>query len=117
MDDINEPEDEILYGTAGYLYVVLTIYERLKKLPGEKFEAEIEKCETMIKQVVYKLAAQTEKTISFDEEEMHCMMVVYPRYKKSKAKEYLGGAHGTLGVLQMILQACIVIPEIVIGST
>ena len=38
LDDVNEPEDEILYGTAGYLYVVLTLYERLKKLSDERFE-------------------------------------------------------------------------------
>lgn len=49
LDDINEPEDEIVFGTAGYLYVILTLYERLKRLPAEKFEAEITKVENMIK--------------------------------------------------------------------
>lgn len=116
LDDLNEPEDEILFGTAGYLYVILTLYERLKRLPAEQFEAEITKVETMIKKVVLKLAAQTTQTITFDEEEMDCMMVVYPRYRKNKAKEYLGAAHGTFGVLQMILQAAIVLPELVIGN-
>ena len=43
-------------------------------------------------------------------------MAVYPRYRKVKAKEYLGAAHGTFGVLQMIIQAAIVIPELVIGN-
>jgi len=112
LDDINEPEDELLFGTAGYLYAILTIYEKLKKLPGDNFAAEVKKVETMIKNLVVKLAAQTTQTINFDEEEMQCMIVVFPRYKKNKAKEYLGAAHGTFGVLQMIIQALLVVPEI-----
>lgn len=40
LDDINEPEDEILYGTAGYLYSILSLYERLKKMTNGKFESE-----------------------------------------------------------------------------
>ena len=103
LDDLNEPEDEILFGTAGYLYVILSLYERLKRLPAEVFEAEITKVETMIKKVALKLAAQTTQTITFDEEEMDCMMAVYPRYRPNKAREYLGAAHGTFGVLQMII--------------
>ena len=40
LDDINEPENEILYGTAGYLYSILSLYEKLKKITSGKFDSE-----------------------------------------------------------------------------
>ena len=52
----------------------------------------------------------------FDEEQMQCMIVVFPRYKRQKGQEFLGAVHGLFGVLQMILQAAILIPELVAGE-
>ena len=43
LDDVNEPEDEIVFGTAGYLYSILSLFERLKKLPAGKFDSELQK--------------------------------------------------------------------------
>ena len=43
LDDVNEPEDEILYGTAGYLFSILSIFEKLKKIPSGKFDSETQK--------------------------------------------------------------------------
>lgn len=53
----------------------------------------------MVKEIVFKLVDQTKQTIVFDEEPMECMIVVFPRYRRNTGKEYLGGAHGTFGVL------------------
>ena len=44
------------------------------------------------------------------------MIVVFPRYKRQKGQEFLGAVHGLFGVLQMILQAAILIPELVAGE-
>ena len=39
------------------------------------------------------------------------MQVLFPRYRRG-GKQYIGGAHGTLGALYVVTQACLQDPSI-----
>ena len=43
------------------------------------------------------------------------MQVLFPRHKR-KGSLYLGGAHGTLGLLYIIVQACLMNPQILTAN-
>lgn len=63
------------------------------------FDTEL--CQTT-NQVALKLMQQTTVTVN----EQQQMQVVFPRHR-SRGSFYIGGAHGTLGVLYMIVMACL----------
>jgi hypothetical protein len=71
LDDVNDPEDEIVYGTAGYLQTLLLLKQELGKshsvIVGNR-EAETKwadftkRIDTIITNVSLKLMQQTSKT-------------------------------------------------------
>ena len=52
---------------------------------------------------------QTKVTIKH--RNVQVMQVLFPRHKR-KGSLYLGGAHGTLGLLYIVAQACLMDPQI-----
>ena len=110
LDDINEPEDEILYGTAGYLQVLLLISSAMKEHAQPVLSVEPdavpiwteyeERISSIISRVTLKLVAQTQVTKRDDGKDI--MQVLFPRFRKRGQTHYIGGAHGTLGVLYMV---------------
>ena len=109
---MNDPEDEILNGTAGYLQTLLLLKQEMLKSvkPVLAHEADVgtswvdytTKIDSIISKVTLKLMAQT--TVS--EDGVESMQVLFPRYKR-RGSLFLGGAHGTLGVLYEIAMACL----------
>jgi len=80
-------EDELLYGNAGYLYCLLVIQ---KYWPGSPFVQIINEAIRRVVEALIKSGNQNG--------ELHYS---FPR----GASRYLGGAHGTIGIIHIILQA------------
>lgn len=89
-------EDEVLYGSAGYLYCLLL----LRKHIGLRHHAEIDKVIAMVIEALM-IAGVNDKT---DYLEYH-----FPRKRKTP---YMGAAHGTIGVIYMMLKALQVSPAL-----
>lgn len=124
LDDMNEPEDEVLYGTAGYLQCLLFLkHEMLRTVePVIANEPDAqpswldysERMDSIVSQVVIKLMNQT-STNSDAQSGEQIMTVVFPRHRRG-GRPYVGGAHGTLGVLYLITQACLTDPAILASN-
>ena len=88
-------EDEVLYGNAGYLYALLRLYLSDK----EGFD-----CREMILKVVGEL-----KKEGLRNNKKGMLSYTFPR---RKGKFYLGGAHGLIGILYMLMRAVQILPEL-----
>lgn len=115
LDDINEPEDEILYGSAGYLQTLLLLKTHLKKVkhvvadsgdPEVKFNDLNTRMDSSITKIVVKLVEQTTKV---PEDGQTTLRARFPR-RNGRGTYYIGGAHGTLGVVYMIIMASLELP-------
>ncbi|CAI2368824.1 unnamed protein product [Moneuplotes crassus] len=88
----SKAEDEILYGNAGYLYCLLTLYKLdLTKLMKDTLLSSIEE-----------VALELFKIGSEKGESESVLLYSFPR---EEGKPYLGGAHGLIGILYMLLEA------------
>ena len=61
-----------------------------------------EQIDSIISQVCVKLMQQT--TVSAQDGKQ-IMQVLFPRQERRRGSQYIGGAHGTLGVIYVIMQA------------
>ena len=114
LDDINEPEDEILYGTAGYLQTLLLIKKEIGLAMGPLVKGDIDvrsfwedfiaRLNSIIKQIAIKLMTQT--SLSIENGTKTILQANWPRHRR-RGSLYIGGAHGTLGILYTVLQACL----------
>lgn len=84
----NELEDEILYGNAGYLYCLLKIY----KMNNQNLKTKIE---NRIK-IVFNQIYLSGKSLG-----SQYLVYSFPKGRKY----YLGWAHGTVGILYILLKA------------
>ena len=92
-------EDELLYGAAGYLYCLLFFLDRV--CPGNK---DIKKTAVKLVRAIIKSGKKQSQSNDF-------ILVKWPRDRKED-KFYLGGAHGLIGVLQMLLQALTIVEDL-----
>eukprot|EP00347_Sterkiella_histriomuscorum_P005713 403355552 len=92
-------EDEVLYGISGYLYSLLMILTEFDK----NHKQTIQLCKRLI-DVIIKDGKKWSKNQDF-------ILIKWPR-DRHENKFYLGGAHGLMGVLQMLLQAVNIIPDL-----
>lgn len=89
MVSSEEQEDEVLYGWAGYLYCLLSLIH--KKVEHPK-----------LSELVLKTVQVIVKDGTSWIENKNRLMIKWPRDRKD-GKYYLGGAHGLIGVLFMLL--------------
>lgn len=102
----DESEDELLYGNAGYLYALLLIYKECRDL----FKFNIDKDIYDIAMFLYEIGSEKQKKYKTD-----FLIYPFPRNSKKRSKEshfYLGGAHGLIGVLYMLLSSIYYLPEL-----
>ena len=86
-------EDEILNGLAGYLYWLILFYDLLSD------EHELKK---NVSKTIEKVSVELYKSGKKLGEEYDILLYRWPR---KDGKYYLGGAHGLIGILYMLLQA------------
>ena len=96
MCSFSTSEDELLYGNAGYLYCLLLLF----KTDPIKFE-----CRKPIVEVVNLLKKSGEKIIDGKG-------ILSYRFPRKKGNEYLGGAHGTFGIVYILLKAVEIVEEL-----
>jgi len=90
-------DNEILYGRAGYLYALLVVQQLCKEWIADSF------IEAIVTDIINKgVAGSAEKKKS-----------ALPLYYKWYGEEYVGAAHGYVGIFYMILQAKIISPQTV----
>jgi hypothetical protein len=89
-------EDEILYGSAGYLYCLLTLRSRL----GIRYHQKIDK---VIETVIHSLMVEGVQ------KDKDYLQWTFPR---KRGKPYIGAAHGSIGIIYMMIKALQVIPEL-----
>lgn len=83
-------EDEVLYGNSGYLYCLLMIIKEI--------DLTHKKAISTVKKVIDAIIIDGKH---WSKSAQH-ILIKWPRDRKEH-KFYLGGAHGLIGVLQMIL--------------
>ena len=93
-------EDEILYGSAGYLYCLLLLKDKLGLGGMTGFTTDFNR---IIHKVVEAIMIQ-----GVDEKRDY-LEFYFPRKKK---KAYLGAAHGTIGIIYMLIKALQISPEL-----
>ncbi|CDW91116.1 lanc-like protein 2 [Stylonychia lemnae] len=99
-NDLGEyAEDEILYGISGYLYCLLEVIS--------KIDAKNERALKRVHKIIDTLLMDGTQWSQSDE----YILIKWPRDRKEK-KFYMGGAHGLIGVLQILLQAVNIIPDL-----
>ena len=112
---MNEPEDEILYGTAGYLQTLLV----LKKAMQEKASLMEGQSDPLWSQITAKIDEKinqvTQKLISQTASGQTIMQVMFPRHRR-RGSPYVGGAHGTLGVLYVVTQSLLMLENLNAGT-
>eukprot|EP00347_Sterkiella_histriomuscorum_P015596 403356429 len=91
----DELEDEILYGTAGYLYCLLQLKVHFSEYQPEKVDH-------IIKQTVMSLIEAGQQG------GQDHLIFTFPR----GGTPYLGAAHGTIGILYMLLKAIQLVPSL-----
>ena len=97
-------EDEILYGNAGYVYWLLRLLKEIEFKSTEAVKLQ-EKIMSILDDVVLQLY-NTGLKIGEDED------TLLFRFPRRDGKYYLGGAHGTIGILYMLLLASEVTPTL-----
>jgi lantibiotic modifying enzyme len=95
-------EDELLYGNAGYLYSLLLINNECR----DKFQFDIIKVIYDVVMFLYGIGKQQRRV-----QKTSFLIYPFPRLDK-KTSLYLGGAHGVIGVLYMILNALYLLPQV-----
>lgn len=90
--DPDSAEDEILYGTAGYIYALLLIEKHLK---DDSFQVSVQKLHVAITKASIELYKQgldkTTNRLSYS----------FPRGRQN----YIGAAHGSFGCIYIMLVA------------
>jgi len=99
-------EVEVLYGTPGYMFSLITILAKLE--PWRRKNANVDEIYAKVSQVLTAVTLQLIKQTTFNAPNGKILVVEFPRGKK----KYLGGAHGIFGEVQMIVQAMMLIPEL-----
>jgi hypothetical protein len=97
FDDMSA-EYDVLYGNSGYLYCLLLLRYYCSKY------AEYDQ---LIEQIVFDLIKHG---LAFSQSEQF-MLIKWPK-NRSEDKYYLGGAHGLMGTLQMILLSILQVPSL-----
>jgi hypothetical protein len=95
-------EDEVLYGNAGYLYSLLLIYIEC----NDSFKFDIKKDIYDIVKFLHNIGLKQKKVHNTS-----ILIYPFPRLDK-KTSLYLGGAHGVIGVLYMMLSAVHLFPDL-----
>ena len=104
MDD--KAEVEVLYGTPGYMFSLITILHKLEPWNGKNPLAT--DAFAKVSQVLIDVTKQLVKQTTFNAPNGQILVVEFPRGKK----KYVGGAHGIFGEVHMILQAMLCVPEL-----
>ena len=88
-------EDEILYGNAGYMYCLLTLLKECEftSTGSKKLKKKILDTVNDVFMALFNVGLKIGK----DEE------VLLYRFPRRDGTPYLGGAHGTIGILYMLL--------------
>lgn len=92
-------DDEILYGGAGYLYCLLLVKENCQN----SFEFNIDLDIIAVTNHLFEEGYTNMKLYSTN-------FLIYP-FPKTHKKFYIGGAHGVIGVLYLILSALTLVPN------
>jgi hypothetical protein len=102
----NEAEVEVLYGTPGYMFSLLSILSKID--PWRTKDPNADLIYSKVSQVLVQVTKQLVKQTTFKAPNGNILVVEFPRGKK----KYIGAAHGIFGELQMIVQAMLIIPEL-----
>jgi rhamnogalacturonyl hydrolase YesR len=94
-------EDELLYGNSGYLYSLLLIQVECSKAFKFDFSKEIHEVTLFL----YKIGREKQNKHKTD-----FLIFPFPRNEKDSSM-YLGGAHGVIGALYVMLCAISLFPE------
>jgi hypothetical protein len=94
-------EDELLYGNSGYLYSLLLIQSEF----SGSFSFDISKDIYEVTMFLYKIGLEKQK-----KHKTEFLLFPFPRDDKD-ASLYLGGAHGVIGALYVLLCAVAMFPE------
>ncbi len=87
--------DDLLFGNAGYLYCLLTLYGT---------DSTLFNCKSEIMEVVSLLKKEGLAAGSKE-------MLLFP-YPRESSKLYYGAAHGLMGILYMIIKAITMVPQL-----
>lgn len=88
-DKTEELEDEILYGNAGYIYCLLLLRKNMGLIHHEAIDKALSK-------VVEALM------VSGVNDSSDFLQFFFPKKRKSS---YMGAAHGTIGIVYLMLKA------------